>query len=78
MFLTHRINEGIKHKYRNLHQWNFFIKEGNFKISDGYRTLNASEHFRITCHIEIVTTENNHLIVKFRKKSLSSPTSKLF
>ncbi len=38
LFLRHAENEGIRERYRGLHQWNFFIRRGHPSISDGVAT----------------------------------------
>ena len=68
VFMEHRPNEGETQGYHGLHQWNFFMKDGDFYIGNIHKTTNISKELAGLAQIECSFNKNNWLITKLRKE----------
>lgn len=65
--LTHRENEGKNQRYRELHQWDFTMRNGDFIISDKHgRIKNVSKKLAAFCEVEC-SRENGDILTVIRK-----------
>ena len=67
--LYHSINEGKKHNYSGLHQWNFFEEGGNFYISNSKLNININNEFESKAEVKAKIMDGAvYLLVTFLKK----------
>ncbi len=67
--LYHSINEGKKHNYSGLHQWNFYEDSGNFYISNSKMKLNINKEFESRAEVKAMIMDGGiYLLVTFLKK----------
>jgi uncharacterized protein YjbK len=67
--LYHSINEGKKHNYSGLHQWNFYEESGNFYISNSKMKMNINKEFENKAEVTARIMDGDvYLLVTFMKK----------
>jgi len=67
--LYHSINEGKKHNYSGLHQWNFYEVGGNFYISNSKLNININKEFESRAEVNAKIMDGGvYLLVTFLKK----------
>lgn len=67
--LYHSINEGKKHNYSGLHQWNFYEEDGNFYISNSKLNININNEFESQAVVNAkIMDDGIYLLVTFLKK----------
>ncbi|MBI5325174.1 MAG: methyltransferase domain-containing protein [Ignavibacteriae bacterium] len=67
--LYHSTNEGKRHNYSGLHQWNFYEKEGEFHISNSKMNINIKNKFESSAEVNSKIMEGGvYLLVTLKKK----------
>lgn len=73
VILEHKLNEGMIENYQGLHQWNFFIKNSKFYISDKYGNEFCVNDYisckKISCKLTTEEEENipDWLVINIEK-----------
>ena len=70
VFLRHAENEGIRERYRGLHQWNFSISKGLPTLSDGVTITSLAEAIpalRLISAVREMEKETRHVVFLFQR-----------